>query len=127
MFTPSQLGFVAGAQPRRQAMALASNIDDDLRVFLRESAFLTSGAVVTDLDGTAVHEFEGRIAIPDPVSHGLKHLNDLGRPVVLNTLRFPLNVMASSSPRVWAPTYATRFGRPAIRSSPMKAARCPGA
>ena len=48
---------------------------------------------MTDLDGTAVHEFEGRIVIPDPVSHGLKHLRDLGRPVILNSLRFPLNVI----------------------------------
>lgn len=48
---------------------------------------------MTDLDGTAVHEFRGRVVIPDPVSHGLTQLRDQGRPVVLNTLRFPLNVI----------------------------------
>lgn len=67
--------------------------DAKLRAFLSGSRFASAGAVITDLDGTAVHEFEGRIVIPDPVSHGLKHLNDLGRTVILNTLRFPLNVI----------------------------------
>ena len=74
-------------------MPLAESTDDQLRSFLKASRFAHAGAVITDLDGTAVHEFEGRIAIPHAVSHGLKHLNDLGRPVVLNTLRFPLNVI----------------------------------
>jgi hydroxymethylpyrimidine pyrophosphatase-like HAD family hydrolase len=74
-------------------MPLAESIDDQLRSFLIASRFAHEGAVITDLDGTAVHEVEGRVAIPHTVSHGLKHLNDLGRPVILNTLRFPLNVI----------------------------------
>ncbi len=67
--------------------------DDELRRFIAETRFRDQGWIVTDLDGTAIHEFEGRIAIPDVVSHGLKALSERGRPVVLNTLRFPLNVI----------------------------------
>ena len=74
-------------------MTVAGEIDYELRAFLAEADFAGKGAIVTDLDGTAVHEFEGRVVIPELVSHALKHLNDLGRPVVLNTLRFPLNVI----------------------------------
>ncbi|WP_414473915.1 HAD family phosphatase [Microvirga sp. M2] len=68
-------------------------IDQTLRDFVRDSRFVQEGAVVTDLDGTAVHEFEQRIVIPDVVSHSLKRLRDHGRPVILNSLRFPLNVI----------------------------------
>jgi hypothetical protein len=46
-----------------------------------------------DLDGTAVHEENGRVIIPEPVEFGLKALYDRGRPVVLNSLRFPLSIM----------------------------------
>lgn len=61
--------------------------------FLEQSDFARSGAVITDLDGTAVHEDNGRIYIPPPVEFGLKALYERGRPVVLNSLRFPLSVM----------------------------------
>jgi len=67
--------------------------DEVLRNFLMQSRFATDGAVVTDLDGTAVHEEHGRVYIPEPVEIGLKKLYELGRPVVLNSLRFPLSVM----------------------------------
>jgi hydroxymethylpyrimidine pyrophosphatase-like HAD family hydrolase len=67
--------------------------DAVLRNFLMQSRFATDGAVVTDLDGTAVHEDRGRIFIPEPVEFGLKKIYELGRPVVLNSLRFPLSVM----------------------------------
>lgn len=67
--------------------------DEVLRKFLMQSRFATDGAVVTDLDGTAVHEERGRVYIPEPVEIGLKRLYELGRPVVLNSLRFPLSVM----------------------------------
>lgn len=67
--------------------------DAVLRKFLMQSRFATDGAVVTDLDGTAVHEDRGRVYIPDPVENGLKKIYELGRPVVLNSLRFPLSVM----------------------------------
>jgi len=64
-----------------------------LRRFLDDSSFACTGGIVTDLDGTAVHELEGRIVIPQPVEFGLKRLWDLGRPIVLNSLRFPLSVI----------------------------------
>jgi hydroxymethylpyrimidine pyrophosphatase-like HAD family hydrolase len=67
--------------------------DEVLRNFLMQSRFAAEGAVVTDLDGTAVHEEHGRVYIPEPVELGLKKLYELGRPVVLNSLRFPLSVM----------------------------------
>jgi hydroxymethylpyrimidine pyrophosphatase-like HAD family hydrolase len=68
-------------------------LDESLKRFITGSRFAEAGGVMTDLNGTAVYEFEGRIVIPEPVSHGLKHLNDRGRPVILNSLRFPLNVI----------------------------------
>ena len=61
--------------------------------FLTESRFAIGGGVMTDLDGTAVHEFDGRIVIPKSVSHALTELRRLERPIVLNTLRFPMNVI----------------------------------
>jgi len=64
-----------------------------LKHFFQQSRFAASGGVITDLDGTAVHEEQGRIYIPQPVEFGLKVLYDTGRPVVLNSLRFPLSVM----------------------------------
>ena len=87
-------------------VAVADRLDAELKAFLAEADFVGSGAIVTDLDGTAVHEFEGRIAIPDSVSHALKHLNDLGRPVILNTLRFPLNVIRTFGREWYAITNA---------------------
>lgn len=68
-------------------------VDEVLRRFLMQSRFASDGAVITDLDGTAVHEENGRVFIPPPVEYGLKRIYELGRPVVLNSLRFPLSVM----------------------------------
>lgn len=87
-------------------MALSEKIEGELKAFLSETDFARAGAVVTDLDGTAVHEFEGRVVIPDPVACGLKRLNDLGRPIVLNTLRFPLNVIRTFGREWYAITNA---------------------
>lgn len=61
--------------------------------FFLRSGFAERGAVITDLDGTAVHEEQGRIYIPPPVEFGLRAVYERGRPVVLNSLRFPLSVM----------------------------------
>ena len=61
--------------------------------FFVGSDFASHGAVITDLDGTAVHEDQGRIYIPPPVEFGLRAIYQRGRPVVLNSLRFPLSVM----------------------------------
>jgi hydroxymethylpyrimidine pyrophosphatase-like HAD family hydrolase len=74
-------------------MALNAEVDSKLRNFIRQSTFATSGAVVTDLDGTAVHEFQGKIAIPKEVELGLMRHYDSGRPLILNSLRFPLSVI----------------------------------
>lgn len=74
-------------------MALNIEADELLRQFVRQSRFAASGGVITDLDGTAVHEDHGRIYIPEPVEFGLKAIYQAGRPVVLNSLRFPLSVM----------------------------------
>lgn len=85
---------------------MQADVSEALRDFLSASRFSEAGAVMTDLDGTAVHEYEGRVVIPDPVSHGLKHLRDLGRPVLLNSLRFPLNVIRTFGREWYAITNA---------------------
>jgi hydroxymethylpyrimidine pyrophosphatase-like HAD family hydrolase len=74
-------------------MPLDARAAEEVRDFLSRSRFTERGAVVTDLDGTAVHEFRGRIVIPQHVELGLKRLYEAGTPVVLNSLRFPLSVL----------------------------------
>lgn len=74
-------------------MALSEEVETKLRKFVEQSAFATSGSVVTDLDGTAVHEFQGKIVIPKEVELGLMHHYESGRPLILNSLRFPLSVI----------------------------------
>lgn len=71
------------------APAVFEEVDD----FLRASRFMERGAVFTDLDGTAVHEVEGRVFAPPEVERGLERIHAVGRQVVVNTLRFPLSVM----------------------------------
>jgi hydroxymethylpyrimidine pyrophosphatase-like HAD family hydrolase len=61
--------------------------------FFSNSNFSTEGAVITDLDGTAVHENDGRTVIHHSVEKGLKSIHSVGRPVIINTLRFPLSVI----------------------------------
>lgn len=65
----------------------------ELEDFFNNSRFSTNGGVVTDLDGTAVHEFNGKIVIHTSVELGLKKMHHLGRPIIINTLRFPLSVI----------------------------------
>lgn len=74
---------------------MGSNEDSEaiLKDFIEASSFRAKGAVITDLDGTAVHEFQGKIVIPKEVEYALLHHYRSGRPVVLNSLRFPLSVM----------------------------------
>lgn len=74
-------------------MALNNEVDAALQEFALTTQFTKSGGVITDLDGTAVHEENGRTYIPEPVEFGLKALYERGRPVVLNSLRFPMSVM----------------------------------
>jgi hydroxymethylpyrimidine pyrophosphatase-like HAD family hydrolase len=85
----------------RPVSALDPSVMHEFREFHHTSNFLHRGAVVTDLDGTAVHEREGRVFVAEAVAEGLKALTDLGRPVVLNTLRFPLNVVNTFG-RAWS-------------------------
>ncbi len=74
-------------------MALSEEVESKLRKFVEQSTFATSGSVVTDLDGTAVHEFQGKIIIPKEVELGLMHHYESGRPLMINSLRFPLSVI----------------------------------
>ena len=72
-------------------------IDARLSRFAAHARFGTRGAVITDLDGTAVHEdaTAGRVVIPVEVELALRRIRELGRPVILNSLRFPLSIMRS--------------------------------
>jgi hydroxymethylpyrimidine pyrophosphatase-like HAD family hydrolase len=71
------------------------NFETDVQAFLQQGRFAQHGAVMTDLDGTAVHEWEGRVAIPPAIELGLKRVHDRGRSVIVNSLRFPLSVMSA--------------------------------
>lgn len=75
-------------------------MDDILAGFLRDSRFRRAGGVITDLDGTALEEWEGALRVEPSIVHGLKALAEQGRPVALNTLRFPLNVIRTFG-RAW--------------------------
>ena len=66
---------------------------EELHRFIAGSDFSRVGAVFTDLDGTAVLEREGRIYLPPEVEAGLRRIHAHGRPVIANTLRFPLSVI----------------------------------
>lgn len=74
-------------------MVINAEAETKLQQFIGASSFATSGLVITDLDGTAVHEFQGRIQIPKEVELGLMRHYERGRPLVLNSLRFPLSVI----------------------------------
>jgi hydroxymethylpyrimidine pyrophosphatase-like HAD family hydrolase len=76
-------------------------ISATLAAFLRGSRFAASGSVMTDLDGTAVIERNGRTVVAADVELALKRLRDLGCPVAINTLRFPRNVVETFG-RAWA-------------------------
>lgn len=78
---------------REESLSLTQETSESLRIFRRTSSFVARGGVITDLDGTALHERDGRVSVAEPVAQGLKALAELGRPVVINTLRFPLNVI----------------------------------
>ena len=79
----------------RPARTLNENVTLELQRFHQASKFTHRGAVVTDLDGTAVDEREGTVFVAEAVAEGLKAITDAGRPAVLNTLRFPLNVVST--------------------------------
>jgi hydroxymethylpyrimidine pyrophosphatase-like HAD family hydrolase len=64
-----------------------------LQEFVSSSRFWSVGAVMTDLDGTAVHEVDGKSIISQSVELGLERVHAAGRQVLVNTLRFPLSIM----------------------------------
>lgn len=74
-------------------MVISAEAETKLQQFIDQSAFAHSGLVITDLDGTAVHEFQGKIRIPKEVELGLMRHYERGRPLILNSLRFPLSVI----------------------------------
>jgi hydroxymethylpyrimidine pyrophosphatase-like HAD family hydrolase len=74
-------------------MRLSAEAEAKLQKFIEQSSFATSGVVITDLDGTAVHEDQGKIVIPKEVELGLMRHYQRGRPLILNSLRFPLSVI----------------------------------
>lgn len=76
-------------------MPINSDRVRELEKFFSLGGFDTRGAVITDLDGTVVHEFKGRTVIHKSVEIPLKKLYQLGRPVIINTLRFPLSVIGT--------------------------------
>ena len=85
-------------------MALSSEVDEALKQFVGQSGFAARGGVVTDLDGTAVHEEHGRI-----------YIRQRGQLISSNNLR------VSSSNIISANRRAASFIKPAgflISSSP---------
>jgi hydroxymethylpyrimidine pyrophosphatase-like HAD family hydrolase len=60
----------------------------------------TAGAahVITDLDGTALHERDGRVWIPASIERAIRRVHEGGGSVVVNTLRFPGSVIAVLAP-----------------------------
>jgi hydroxymethylpyrimidine pyrophosphatase-like HAD family hydrolase len=74
-------------------MVLSPEAEAKLQRFIEQSSFASSGVVITDLDGTAVHELQGKIVIPKEVELGLIRHYERGRPLILNSLRFPLSVI----------------------------------
>ena len=74
-------------------MPLSLEVENAIGDFAYSSGFTEHGGVIIDLDGTAVHEEGGQVVVPRPVELGLKALYERGRPVVLNSLRFPLSIM----------------------------------
>lgn len=65
---------------------------EKLRRFFDTHDF-NKGCVVLDLDGTALTEDQGRIFISPTVQSGVRAIHELKRPIILNTLRFPLSVI----------------------------------
>jgi hydroxymethylpyrimidine pyrophosphatase-like HAD family hydrolase len=65
---------------------------DKLRRFF-ETHDLSKGCLALDLDGTALTEQQGRIFISPTMERGIRALHELKRPIIINTLRFPLSVI----------------------------------
>lgn len=74
-------------------MPAEQDVAERVEKALAASDFARSGAVISDLDGTAVHQTRDRWLIAEPVQLGLEQVREHGRPVIINTLRFPLSVI----------------------------------
>lgn len=75
-------------------MILPPEILGSLEGFARRADF-RKGALVLDLDGTALLEREGKVFISSAVEKAVKAVHDSKRPVILNTLRFPISVLTT--------------------------------
>lgn len=73
-------------------MPLRTEDREAMRKFVEARNF-ARGMLVLDLDGTALLEDRGKVFISSSVEKGVKAVHDLGLPVVVNTLRFPLSVI----------------------------------
>ena len=82
---PAPVPFAHGALPADAEAALLE--------FVSQSAFRERGGIITDLDGTVVFESQGTTLLSPAVEHALKSLYELGRPLMLNSLRFPGSVL----------------------------------
>jgi hypothetical protein len=51
-------------------MPINESISAQLQNFFNQSDFAGKGGVITDLDGTAIHEYQGRYLIPQSVELG---------------------------------------------------------
>jgi hydroxymethylpyrimidine pyrophosphatase-like HAD family hydrolase len=65
---------------------------EKLRRFFDHHDF-SKGCLALDLDGTALTEDRGRIFISPTVQAGIRAIHEFKRPIILNTLRFPLSVI----------------------------------
>src|SRR5688500_8051873 len=75
-------------------MNLRPEISRTLAEFAQKSDF-EKGSLVLDLDGTALLERDGKVFISSAVEKAVKAVHDIRRPVILNTLRFPVSVLTT--------------------------------
>jgi hydroxymethylpyrimidine pyrophosphatase-like HAD family hydrolase len=81
-------------------MSLSLEQQRALESFVTASDFAHRGAVVLDIDGTALYERDGALYIPEEVRQGIRAIAKLGRPLIVNTLRFPLSVIRTFG-QIW--------------------------
>ena len=81
------------AVPPVESIVLAPEVEATIARFLERSSFGAHGGFVTDLDGTVVFEMQGTTLLAPAVEQAIKALYELGRPLMINSLRFPLSVM----------------------------------
>lgn len=74
-------------------MALTEEQKIILQDFVCQPGFRQHGGLITDLDGTIVQHQDGNYTIPTEVLAGLKELYQVGCPVILNTIRFPISII----------------------------------